>query len=396
MLKEEIKMQNLEKVYIIGGVRTPIGKTGGVLKSFLPEQLTAYLMNALLEKYKLSNRCIDELILGNCVGPGGNIARLSLLQAGWPLHIPATTIDFQCGSSLKSMDIAASMIQSGNRDLIIVGGVESTSLQPNKQYHSKDPRFQGENVSYKRAQFSPLSIGDPDMIEGAENVADKFDISRIEMDKWAVESHIRALHAKNEKRLQSVICPLQIEDKIINEDQSIRETASLKLMQRANPIIKPNGKITSGNSCLTHDGAALILMASEKAVRKHGLCAEAQWLGCVSVGLDPNLSPLGPVLAVKKLLKQKLLSISQIDSIEINEAFAVKILAFLKNFEYDVEKINSLGGALAYGHPYAASGAIIMLHLLESLKVNNGSKGIATLGVAGGQGIAALIERCVE
>jgi acetyl-CoA C-acetyltransferase len=196
MLKEELNMQSLERVYIIGGLRTPIGKTGGVLKSFLPEQLTAYLMNALLEKYKLSNKCIDELILGNCVGPGGNIARLSLLQAGWPLHIPATTIDFQCGSSLKSMEIAASLIQSGNRELVIVGGVESTSLQPNKQYHSKDPRFQGENVSYKRAQFSPLSIGDPDMIEGADNVANKFDISRIEMDKWAVDSHLRAVLAK--------------------------------------------------------------------------------------------------------------------------------------------------------------------------------------------------------
>ena len=396
MFQEEIKMQNLERVYIIGGLRTPIGKTGGVLKSFLPEQLTSYLLNALLEKYKLTSKCIDELILGNCVGHGGNIARLSLLQAGWPMHIPATTIDFQCGSSLKAMEIAASLIQSGNRELVIVGGVESTSLQPNKQYHPDDPRFQGENVFYKRAQFSPLSIGDPDMIKGAENVADKFDISRLEMDKWALESHIRALYAKNEKALQSVICPLPSGDKIINEDESIRETASLRLMQRASSIIKPNGKITSGNSCLTHDGAALVLMASEKAVRKYGLCAEAEWLGGVSVGLDPNLSPLGPVVAVKKILKQNQLSISQIDSIEINEAFAVKVLAFLKSFQYDKEKINSLGGALAYGHPYGASGAIIMLHLLESLKKNNGRKGIVTLGVAGGLGIATLIERCVE
>ena len=396
MLKEEIKMQYLEKVYIIGGLRTPIGKTGGVLKSFLPEQLTAYLMNSLIEKYALTSKCIDELILGNCVGPGGNIARLSLLQAGWPLCIPATTIDFQCGSSLKSIEIAASLIQSNNRELVVVGGAESTSLQPNKQYNSKDPRFQGENVFYKRAQFSPLSIGDPDMIEGAENVADKFNITRNDMDKWAVESHIRALHTKKEKRLQSVICPIRINDKIINEDESIRETASLKLMQRASSIKKPNGKITAGNSCLTHDGAALILMASEKAVRKYGLCAEAEWLGGVSVGLDPSLSPLGPVVAVKKLLKQRQLSISHIDSIEINEAFSVKILAFQKFFKYDIVKINSLGGALAYGHPYGASGAIIMLHLLESLKKHNGRKGIATLGVAGGLGIAALIERCVE
>jgi acetyl-CoA C-acetyltransferase len=389
-------MYNLEKVYIIGGLRTPIGKTGGALKAFLPEHLAAHLLNKLLEKYNLSSENIDELLLGNCVGPGGNIARLSLLQAGWPLYIPATTIDFQCGSSLKAIELAASLIQSGNRELVVAGGVESTSLEPNKQYHPNDPRFQGNNVFYTRAQFSPLDLGDPDMIQGAENAAEKYAIKREDMDKWAVESHLRALQTKKEKRLQNIICPLQIEERTISEDESIRETVSLKLMQRARAIIKSDGKLTSGNSCLTHDGAAIILMASERAVKKYGLYAEAEYLGGTSIGLDPNLSPLGPVYAVEKLLSQKQLSISQIDAIEINEAFAVKVLAFLQKYDYASEKINSLGGALAYGHPYGASGAIIILHLLEALKKHNGKMGIATLGIAGGQGIAALLERCIK
>jgi acetyl-CoA C-acetyltransferase len=137
-------------------------------------------------------------------------------------------------------------------------------------------------------------------------------------------------------------------------------------------------------------------MASESAVKKYKLVPQGEWLGCASVGLDPNLSPLGPVVAVEKLINQKQLSISDIDSIEINEAFAVKVLAFLQKYQYDAEKVNPLGGALAYGHPYGASGATIVLHLLESLKKNQGRKGIATLGVAGGQGIAALIERCIN
>lgn len=396
MLTEEIVMHNLQRVYIIGGLRTPIGKTGGALKAFLPEQLTAHLMNELLEKYNLSNNCIDELLLGNCIGPGGNIARLSLLQAGWPLSIPASTIDFQCGSGLKAIEIAASLIQSGNHDMIVAGGAESTSLEPNKQYHPNDPRFQGADVFYKRAQFSPLSLGDPDMIQGAENVAEKLAISREAMDNWAVESHLRAVQTKQARILQNIICPLQLEEKVIDEDESIRETVSYKLMQRARAVVKSNGKLTPGNSCLTHDGAAIILMASERAMKKYRLCAEAEYLGSSSVGLDPNLSPLGPVFAVEKLLRQKQLSISQIDAIEVNEAFAVKVLAFLQKYDYDSKKINSLGGALAYGHPYGASGAIIILHLLEALKKNNGRKGIATLGVAGGQGIAALLERCVE
>jgi acetyl-CoA C-acetyltransferase len=389
-------MYNLEKVYIIGGLRTPIGKTGGALKAFLPENLTAHLLNKLLVEYNLTSENIDELLLGNCVGPGGNIARLSLLQAGWPLYIPATTIDFQCGSSLKAIELAASLIQSGNRELVVAGGVESTSLEPNKQYHPNDPRFQGNNVFYTRAQFSPLDLGDPDMIQGAENVAEKCAIKREDMDKWAVESHLRALQTKKERRLQNIICPLQIEERTIDADESIRETVSLKLMQRARAIIKSDGKLTSGNSCLTHDGAAVILMASERAVKKYGLCAEAEYLGGTSIGLDPNLSPLGPVYAVEKLLNQKQLSISQIDAIEINEAFAVKVLAFLQKYDYASERINSLGGALSYGHPYSASGAIIILHLLEALKKHNGRMGIATLGIAGGQGIAALLERCIK
>lgn len=386
----------MSRVFIIGGLRTPICKTGGNLKSFLPEKLTAHLMNKLVQKYNIKKDIFDELILGNSVGPGGNLARLSLLEAGWPMNIPAVTIDFQCGSGLKAIEMAASSIKADERDLVIAGGTESTSLEPRKQYNPKDYRFKGENVFCKRAQFSPLSIGDPDMIEGAENAALKYYISREEMDKWAVLSHERALKSKNEKGLENIISPLKDDEKIICEDESIRQRVSLKLMERARPVLNPEGRITSGNACLTHDGAALIILASEEAVKKYGLIPEAEWLGSASVGIDPKVSPLGPIEAVKKLLELKNIFINDIDSIEINEAFAVKIITFLREFNFSVDRINPLGGALAYGHPYGASGAIIMLHLIEGLKKCKGKKGIATLGIAGGLGIAALIERCAE
>lgn len=387
-------MYDHKKVYIVGGLRTPIGKTNGYLKGFLPEKLTAYLIKEIIHKYNIQKDAVEEVILGNVIGTGGNLARLSLLEAELPFNVTGTTIDFQCGSSLRAINMAASLIKADERDLIIVGGAESTSLAPNKQYHPKDERYKGKDVFYKRAQFSPYSIGDPDMIEGAENVAKYYNIEREPMDIWAVESHLKALKAREEKKLKDVICNIKTEKGITEEDESIRSNVSLKLMKRARPILNEESKITSANACLTHDGAALIVMASEKAIKKYNLKPKAQWIGGDSVGLDPNLSPLGATFAVEKLLKLNNLNIDDIDLIEINEAFAVKILAFLKNFNCSKEKVNVFGGALAYGHPYGASGAIIMLHLLEALKDKNKKIGIATLGVAGGLGVAAMVERC--
>lgn len=383
-----------KKVYIVGGLRTPIGKTNGCLKDFLPEKLTAYLIKEIIRKYSIPKDAVEEVILGNAIGPGGNLARLSLLEAGLPFHVIGTTIDFQCGSSLRAINMAASLIKAEERDLIIVGGAESTSLAPNKQYNHKDERYKGKDIFYKRAQFSPYSIGDPDMIEGAENVAKYCNIEREPMDIWAVESHLKALKAREEKKLRDVICNIKTEAGIIEEDESIRSNASLKLMKRARPILNQGGRITSANACLTHDGAALIVMASEKAVKKYNLNPKAQWIAGDSVGFDPNLSPLGATFAVEELLKSKNLNIDEIDLIEINEAFSVKTLAFLKHFNCPKEKINVFGGALAYGHPYGASGAIIMLHLLEALKDKNKKIGLATLGVAGGLGVTAMVERC--
>lgn len=382
-----------KKVYIVGGLRTPIGKTNKALKNYLPENMTATLLKALVQKNRLPKEGIEELILGNSVGPGGNLARLSLLEAGFPINIPGTTIDFQCGSGLKSINLAASLISSGQNDLLIAGGAESTSLEPRKQYHNRDYRFEGDGIFYKRAQFSPYSIGDPDMIQGAENTAKHCKITREALDLWAVKSHERAKEAYEKQYLKNIIVPLEEKGRLIEKDESIRKNASTKLFNRVPPIMN-DGVITPGNACLTHDGAALLLLASEEGLKRYNLKPLARWVDSENVGINPNLSPLGPVYAVKELLKKNNLSINDIDIIELNEAFAVKVRAFLKEFDYSEQKINPLGGALAYGHPYGASGAIILIHLLKGMELYDCKKGIATLGVAGGQGIATLIERC--
>ncbi len=383
----------MNKVYIIGGTRTVIGKTGGVLKDFLPEQLTALVLNETTRKFAVPASEIDHVILGNAWGPGGNIARVSILEACWPHHIPGTTVDFQCASGLSAVSIAAGLIMAGQADLIIAGGMESTSMAPRKQFNSRDPRFRG-NGFYERAPFSTPEAGDPEMGQAAENLAELMNISRAEMDELALESHKRAYQAQKEGLLSDIILPIKSDGKIIYHDECIRPGIKPELLRRMPSVFVNGGRVTAGNACLKHDGAAVVLIASSKAVKKYNLNPEAVILNSVSSGCDPNLFPLGPVPAIKTLLQKAEFGIKDIDAVEINEAFAVKVLACCRELGITLEKTNVLGGALAYGHPYGASGAIILLHLIRALRKIKGRVGIAAIGAAGGQGVSVLIERC--
>lgn len=384
----------MSKAYLIGGMRTPIGKTGGYLKDLLPEHLAGVVLNEVVLKYGLSPNVIDQVILGNAVGPGGNIARVSVLEAGWPYDIPAITVDSQCGSGLSAVSFAVSQIIAGQADLIIAGGVESTSMAPRRQFNHNDLRFQGENAYYERAPFSTPSIGDPDTGETAENLAEKMSISRKEMDALALESHKRASRVQEQGYLQDIIAPIKVLDKIVDSDECIRKNITLKLLERMKPVFRAGGKITAGNTCLKHDGAAAVLIASPVAVQKYNLQPQGIIRGTASCGCDPNLFPLGPVPTIQKLLLKSGLQLNEIDVMEINEAFAVKILACCQQLNFSLDKTNILGGALAYGHPYGASGAIILLHLLKALQHVDGRFGIVAIGAVGGMGMATLIERC--
>ncbi len=385
----------MSRVYIVDGCRTPIGKKNGILAEYLPEELGAVVLNHILKKNKLDSKNIDEVILGNAVGPGGNIARLSLLEAGWHTSVPATTIDYQCASGLKSIMMGSWMIKASQADLVIAGGVESTSMEPARRYNPRDPRFEGADVFYPRAQFSPKHVGDPDMLTGAENTGELFDISRHEMDRWAFTSHTRAAEAKKHKRFKEIVLPLGTDQQPL-PDEGIREKISMRVLAKAKPVVKKNGNITCGNACLTHDGACGLLLASESAIEKYGLEPIVEIEAVESVGVDPNYPPIGALEAAKKLIAKAKLNPDAIDAYEVNEAFAVKILAFIKGLGISEKIINKWGGGLAYGHPYGASGAVITLHLVEILKQENSSRGLAAIAAAGGQGTAILIKNVMQ
>lgn len=381
------------KVFVVDGLRTPVGKTKGTLKEFLPEELGAKVLNGLLTRQSLPTKTIDMLIMANAVGPGGNLARLSLLEADFPATIPAITIDNQCGGGLSSINLAASLIESQQCHMVLAGGLESTSLAPRKQFHPLDPRFEGADKYFERAPFAPKKIGDPGMIEGAEATAKLMKISRETMDQWALESHKRALQTISSGLLKEYILPIETSKGIIDRDEGIRPRMSKKLLERMSPLIE-KGSITAGNACLTHDGAAVILLASEAAVNKYGLQPKAQFIRGLHMGGDPNYPPLAPIETIRSLLAQLSLPIEEIDAVEINEAFAVKILACCRELNIPLSKVNMLGGALAYGHPYGASGAMILLHLIKALEISKGKRGLAALGIGGGQGVATIIDMC--
>ena len=383
----------MNDVYLVGGVRTPIGKTGGVLRSVLPETLGARVLNEIVRRYRLQPEAVNHILFGNAVGPGGNIARVCSLTAGWPYSIPAMTVDTQCGSGLSAVNTAAAMIKAGEAEMIIAGGVESTSMAPRRQFHPTDPRFTGPDVYYERAPFSTPEIGDPDTGEAAEKLAALKDVSREDMDALALASHQRAAQARDAGLLQDIILPVEMNGKVVDSDECIRANMSLALLRRMPPAFAKNGRVTAGNTCLKHDGAAALLLASSKAVQQYSLRPAGKIVQTAIVGCDPNWFPLSPVPSIRHLLAKANLTLDDVAALEMNEAFAVKILACCRELGYGLEKTNILGGALAYGHPYGASGAIILLHLLKALEQVNGKFGVAAIGAVGGQGISTLVER---
>ena len=236
-------------VYIVGGVRTPVGKTGGTLRNVLPEELGAMVLNELLARFNLTPKDIDQVIMGNAVGPGGNIARVCVLAAGWPYQIPALTVDSQCGSGLSAINLAVDLIKAGAAELIIAGGVESTSLAPRRQFNPTDPRFKGADVFYERAPFSTPAIGDPEPGIAAERLAEQLGIGREDMDRLALASHRRASHAQAQGVLADILVPVWNGRQLIDFDECIRDDMSLRLLARMKPAFLAGGKITAGNTC---------------------------------------------------------------------------------------------------------------------------------------------------
>ena len=410
----------MEKVYLIGGLRSHIGLTGGLFKTVPAEELAAAVLQKIMAKYPFVLQA-DGLLCGNAVGTGGNITRLAALKAGLPATIPALTIDMQCASAAASIELAMTKIGSGMADILIAGGFESTSMQPVRVYAKADPRYREEGFTV--AQFSPDTTSAKAMLEGAERTCQKHGFSREELDAFAVRSHRLAKKAREENRLNEIVVSVFGSE----GDEGIRDRMSPKLAARmpklfteeevkdllagasASLPIKENVDkqnvlqehkvavtplLTAANACLMNDGAAFVVLASRQAVEQYGLRPEAELLAGFDWGVDPRYSPEGAIETGEHLLQRCDLQPEQIDVFEYNEAFAVISALFARKYPELTARYCPWGGALAYGHPYGASGAILLLHLWQELKQTEGKLGLLSIAGAGGLGTALLVKKC--
>ncbi|MGV3243283.1 thiolase family protein [Staphylococcus sp. 11261D007BR] len=378
----------MDKAVIIAAKRTPIGLYGGRLKKWEPEALLKPLFQHFQQHLPCDLEALDDVILGNVVGNGGNIARKSLLEAGIDVKVPGLTVDRQCGSGLEAIHLACRFVESGAGDFYIAGGVESTSRAPWKMkrptslYPSEPPSF------YERASFAP-SHQDPSMIEAAENVATTYDISRDDQDAFALESHRKATKAMEAGYFSQEMVPLKVGGEWMTQDEGIKPHLELRRLNRLKPLL-PNGTVTVGNSCLKHDGAAMVVIMSQQKAKALGITEGLLFKDYVIEGVEPNLLGIGPVPAVSTLLNRHHLTMDHIDAVEINEAFSSQVLASQRQLGIASDRFNRYGGAIAMGHPYSASGAILVTRLFY---MTHQHRTLATMGIGGGMGNAALFER---
>jgi acetyl-CoA C-acetyltransferase len=382
---------------IVSAVRTAIGRQGGALASVPAHVFGAEVIKEAMNRAKITPDMVEDVIMGNVLSGGGNIARLTALQTGLSKRLPGLTVDRQCGSGINAVILAAQAIRSGDGDVYIAGGVESMSRAPylmdraEKSYSPALPRF-------RKSQLSPKEIGDPPMGITAENLVQKYGINRMEQDEFALRSQQRMARAMEEGRFDEQIVPIQIAVKKGNPikfmvDEHPRLNSTIEGLTKLPSAFLEGGSVTAGNSSGLNDAAsALVIMSREKAVQL-GLTPLAVIRESAVAGVDPNIMGIGPVPATRRVLEKSGLSLNDIDLIELNEAFAAQVIACDRELNMDPEKLNVNGGAIAHGHPLGATGAILFTKAIYELKRTNGRYALITACIGGGQGIAAIIER---
>lgn len=381
----------MREVFIAAGLRTPIAHRGGALAHVLPEELGARVIRAMLRRLGLGGEVLSGVLAGNAVGTGGNIARLMVLRAGLPEEVPSCTVDMQCASAAAAISLAAAKIASGQGECFLAGGMESASLQPLRVYDARDPRraLVPDGV-YRTAQFSPDELAEDAMLRGAERVMQQEKVTRAELDAAVLRSHRMAAAAWREGLLGDVVLPLPE----CARDTGIRPHLTQRLLDRLPPHFGPGTLLNAGNACAIQDGAAFLLLASDAFLHRQRWKPLARLVATASRGGNPQESPRGAMRTADFLLAQQGLHYEDLAAIEFNEAFAVIDVLFARAHGDCLARYNRLGGALAYGHPYGASGAVLALHLLQSLRQTGGGLGLLSIAGAGGMGEAILLERC--
>ncbi|MFL0584000.1 thiolase family protein [Solibacillus silvestris] len=382
---------------IVSAVRTAIGKQGGALASLPAHLYGGEVIKEAIKRVNLNPEMIDDVILGNVLSGGGNIARLTALQGGLSVNIPGLTIDRQCGSGINAAALAAQAIQSGAGDIYVAGGIESMSRAP-YQYERPEQAYSSIPPRYRKTLLAPEEIGNPGMGTTAENLAKKYDITRKEQDEYSLRSQLRMATAINEGRFDEQIVPISIpvrkgEPILFNKDEHPRPNTTLAALAKLSPAFQRDGTVTAGSSSGLNDAAsAMVIMSREKA-EELGIQPLAAIKGSTVAGVDPNIMGIGPVPATKKLLEKLNLSLSDMDIIELNEAFAAQVIACDRELGIDPEKLNVNGGAIAHGHPLGATGAILITKAVYELKRSAGKFALITACIGGGQGISLVIER---
>lgn len=389
----------MENVYIVEAKRTAIGSFGGTLKGFSSVELAVPVIKKVIEAANIKDNQIDEVILGNVFKAGGkgNPARQATIKANISEETPAMTIDKQCASGLRAITLGASEISVGNADIIIAGGTESMSNVPHLLL---DGRW-GKKMGNMRTVDGLLYDGLQCAIEGyhmgvtAENIVEKYGITREEQDSYALESQKKALKAVESGRFDDEIVPLTVNNRRgifeFTRDEFPRET-NLDQLGKLPSVFVEGGSVTAGNASGLNDGAAIVLLASKKAVETHNLKPIGKIVSSASAAVPPSIMGIGPVPSTKKALERAGMEMNDIDLIELNEAFAAQVLAVNKELHIDESRLNVNGGAIALGHPVGCSGARIVVSLLHELKKQEKSYGLATLCVGGGQGVSLVVE----
>ena len=394
----------MEKVVIVSACRTAIGKFGGTLANTSAADLGALVIKEAVARAGIKPEAVDQVYMG-CViqaGLGQNVARQCSIKAGLPIETPAVTLNVVCGSGLECVNNAARMIEAGDADIVVAGGTENMDMAP---FAMMKGRY-GYRMGYPmgKSELVDTMVNDAlwDVYNNvhmgitAENICDKWGITREELDEFSVASQTKACEAIANGSFKDAIVPVVIKNKkgdiIFDTDEGPRAGTNMEGLAKLKPAFKPDGRVTAGNASAINDGAAAVVLMSESKAKELGITPMATWIAGALAGVDPAIMGIGPVAATKKVLAKTGMKIEDFDLIEANEAFAAQSVAVARELHFDMSKVNVNGGAIALGHPVGASGCRILVTLLYAMKHRGAKKGLATLCIGGGMGCACVVE----
>ncbi len=394
----------MKKVVIASACRTAIGKFGGTLSNVPAARLGEVVIREAVNRAGIKPEQVDQVYMG-CViqaGLGQNVARQASIYAGLPYTTPAVTVNVVCGSGLHCVNMAAQMIEAGDADIVVAGGMENMDMAP---FALQKGRY-GYRMGYPmgKSELVDTMVNDAlwDVYNNvhmgitAENICDQWGITREELDAFAVNSQNKAAAAQASGAFKEEIVPVVIKNKkgdiVFDTDEGPRAGTTVEALAKLKPAFKPDGRVTAGNSSAINDGAAAVVVMSEEKAKELGITPMATWIGGALGGVDPAIMGIGPVAATNKVMAKTGLTVEDMDLIEANEAFAAQSVAVARDLHFDMDKVNVNGGAIALGHPVGASGCRILVTLLYAMKARGAHKGLATLCIGGGMGCATIVE----